>query len=300
MGFPGYKKVLIGVCIGFLLLCLGIAGVFFSRPPVVLVSDAAFDGLYGRWRTWEKRIEISLRLFRPVAAARIAENTGSDVVVFAVEEAAAAPYVVLFPYRYYEGARRYAGQYPDVPVVLLGNGIGTSPPDEASLFIRTDRRTDFYRAGRCAAVFALDGGGRVLFFQDDLVSVEDREAFLLGLQEQGYDQRPVYLGINSDYASLGDISCVVMTGSASAFLEREENIPIILFSWVDPAITSTKVKLIFDDSPWALAVGAVEMAFRVGEQDQGLIPSNIMVLERRISSEGVLQDIKKVVYSNIL
>jgi hypothetical protein len=298
MGFPGYKKVLIGVCIGFLVVCLGSAGVFFSRPPVVLVTDAAFDGLYGLWRTRLKRIETSLRLFRPVAIARIAENTGSDVVVFAVEEAAAAPYVVLFPYRYYEGAQRYVGQHPDVPAVLLGNGIGVSPVDEAPLFIRTDRRTDFYRAGRCAALSALADGAGVLFFQDDLVSLDDRDAFLLGLQEQGYDQRPLYVGTNSDYASFESISCVVMTGSAAAFLEQDAKIPIILFSWVDPAITSTDVKLIFDDSPWALAIEAVEMAF--GDQAPGLIPSKISVMERRIPSEGVLQNLKKVIYSNIL
>jgi hypothetical protein len=298
MGFPGRKKVLIGVCIVFLLVCLGLAGLFFFRPPVVLVTDLAFEGLYGQWRTWEKRIETSVRLFRPVVMARVAENIGSDVVVFAVEEAAAAPYAVLFPYRYYEGARRYAGQYPEVPVVLLGNGIGKSPAAEASLFIRTDRRTDFYRAGRCAAVFALDGGGQVLFFQDDLVSLEDREAFLLGLQEQGYDQRPIYISINSEYAALSDISCVVMTGPAAAFLEQNEKIPIILFSWVDPAITSAEIKLIFDDSPWALAVRVVEMVSR--GQEPGPIPSDIVVLERRIASEGVLQNLKKVVYSNIL
>jgi hypothetical protein len=298
MGFRGRKKVLIWAGIGFLLLCMGLGGLFFSRPPVVLVTDIAFDGLYGLRRTWLKRIETSIRLFRPVVTAQIAENTGSDVVVFVVEEASAAPYAVLFPYRYYEGARRYAGQYPDVPVVLLGNGMGRAPVEVEALFIWTDRRTDFYRAGRCAAVFALDSGGQVLFFQDDLVTVEDREAFLLGLQEQGHDQRPIYVGINSDYASLSDISCVVMTGSAVAFLERNEKIPIILFSWVDPSITSTEIKLIFDDSSWALAVRAVEMVSR--GQDPGPIPSEIVVLDRRISSEGVLQNLKKVVYSNIL
>jgi hypothetical protein len=298
MGLSGRKKVLIGVCIAFLLACMGIAGLFFSRPPVVIVTDLAFEGLYGPRRSREKQIETAIRVFRPVVAARLAENTSSDVVVFAVEEAAARPYAVLFPYRYYEGARRYAAQYPDIPVALLGNGIGRAPAGEGFLFIRTDRRTDFYRAGRCAAVFALDGGGQVLFYQDDLVSFEDRDAFLLGLREQGYDQSPLYMSINSDYASMGSISCVVMTGSAAAFLERNEQVPIILFSWVDPAITSASIKLIVDDSPWALAVRAVEMVSQ--KQDEPRIPSNIMVLDRRIASEGVLQDLKKVVYSNIL
>jgi hypothetical protein len=212
-----------------------------------------------------------------------------------VEEASAKPYAVLFPYRYYDGARRYAGQYPDIPVVLLGNGIGRAPAGEGFLFIGTDRRTDFYRAGRCAAVFALDGGGQVLFYQDDLVSYEDREGFLLGLQEQGYDQRPIYVNISSDYPSLSGISCVVMTGSAAAFLERNEPIPIILFSWMDPAMTSTHIKLIFDDSPWALAVRAVQMVSQ--NQDQPLIPSNMVILKRRIASEGVLQTLKKMVYN---
>jgi hypothetical protein len=293
MGLPGRKKVLIGAGIVLGLLCAA-AGLFFLRPPVVLVTDAAFEGLYGFRRTWEKRIETAIRLFRPVAIARIAENTGSDVVAFAVEEAAPRPYAVLFPYRYYEGAQRYAGQYPDIPVILLGNGMGRAPAGEGLLFVRTDRKTDFYRAGRCAAILARDDGGQILFYQDDFVSLEDRDAFLLGLQEEGYDQRPIYMGISSDYASPGGISCVVMTGSASAFLERNEKIPVILFSWVDPALTSGAVKLILDDSPWALAVRAVEMAAE--KQDQPLIPSNIVVMERRISSEGVLQNLKKVIY----
>jgi hypothetical protein len=298
MGFPRYKKVLIGVSIVFLLIGIGAVGLFFLRSPVVLVTDPIFDGLYGVRRTWEKRIAVSIRLFRPVALARIAENTGADVVAFAVEEAAPKPHAVLFPYRYHEGARRYAGEYPEVPVILLGNGLGRSPAREETFFIRTDRKTDFYRAGRCAAVFALAGGGQILFFQDNLVSLEDRDAFVQGLQEQGYDRRPIYLGINTDYTSLDNVSCAVVTGSAAAFLEKNEQIPVILFSWVDPAMTATTIKLIFDDSPWALAVPAVERIFR--EEEPLSIPSHIALLEPRIAHEGVLQDLKKVIYSNIL
>jgi hypothetical protein len=98
--------------------------------------------------------------------------------------------------------------------------------------------------------------------------------------------------------TLDNVSCAVVAGAAASFLERNEAIPVILFSWMDPAMTSREIKIIFDDSPWALAVPAVDMAVR--KQDEGTIPSNIVLLEPRISSEGVLQDLKKVLYSNIL
>jgi hypothetical protein len=53
------------------------------------------------------------------------------------------------------------------------------------------------------------------------------------------------------------------------------------------------VKVVFDDSPWAQAVAAVEAA--VGKRGNEGIPSEPLVLERRIPEKEFLRKIKRIV-----
>ena len=69
---------------------------------------------------------------------------------------------------------------------------------------------------------------------------------------------PVFANVSADYSSYSGIACVVITGPAHDFLENNPGIPVILFSWIDPALTPEPVKLIFDDSPLTLAVRALK------------------------------------------
>jgi hypothetical protein len=272
------------------------AGFFYFRPPVLLVSDAAFDALYGVRRAWEKRVELSLRCFRRVKVVPAAENIGADMLVFALEETVQTPYCVLFPYRYDEAAARYAARFPQVPVAVLGGRIQQAPEQEGVLFIPTDVMTDLYRAGRCAAVFAERGGeGRVLFFQDRILSPGEREAFTNGLREQGFEGEPLFLNPGVDYAGPEQAVCAVMMGAAPVFLEQNPGLPVVLFSWLDPDLTARGIKILLDDSPWALAFGAVAMVSR-GEGTAPL-PSAVLVLRGRLPEKVLLEQIKNVIRS---
>jgi hypothetical protein len=277
----------------FLAFVLG-AVFFYFRPPVVLVSDASFDALYGVRRTWEKRITLSLRFFRRVKPVPVAENTGSDMLVFAVEEAALTPYCVLFPYRYEEAAGRYAARFPQIPVALLGGRIREAPEPGEIFFVSTDIMTDFYRAGRCAAIFAQNGDGRILFFQENSMAAAERAAFIDGLREQGFEGEPLFINAGVDYSGVEKVLCVVMVGSAPSFLERNPDVPLILFSWIDPGLTGRGVKVIFDDSPWAMVPETLAMISR--KEKAGSFPSGILFPGDRIPEKGLLEQIKNVIY----
>lgn len=274
-----------------IILALG-AGIFFFRAPVLLVTDIPFNALYGIGRSRLKSIETSLKLFRWVKPVIVAENAGPDMVAFAVEAAAPAPYRVLFPYWYYEGAGRYAERFPQVLVFILG-GRNRDPQVKGTIFIGTDWETDLYRAGLCVGIIARqDGDKEVLFFQNEGLTLEQRNVFHKGLQEQGYEKTPKYLRITENYADNKNISCVVMNGQAISFLDQNIETSIILFSWIDPELTATSVKIVFDDSPWALVGRIVKMI--PGENTGGLMPSEILFLGRRIPEKGVAQDLKNV------
>ncbi|MDR2536811.1 MAG: hypothetical protein LBC46_00750 [Treponema sp.] len=273
-----------------LLLC----GVFLLRAPVLLVTDAPFDALYGKTRALLKRVEASLRLFRRVRPVSVSVDAGSDIVAFAVEVAARSPYLVLFPYRYLEGARRYAEAFPETPVFVLG---GRSREDTEPLgFVSTDSATDFYRAGLCAALIASDAqqvAGEVLLFQGDPIPVEWSAAFLAGLREKGFEREPKYLSVTEDYSDTQNVVCVVMSGQATTFLERNLNIPVILFSWVDPALTSQAITVIFDDSPWALLI---RVARAMGKEGTSL-PSEMVFPAERMADRNMLKQIREKMFN---
>jgi hypothetical protein len=282
---------------GFLFSCLILGGGFFYfRSPVVLVSDAAFDALYGIRRTWEKRILLSLRFFRQVKIVLAAENTGADMLVFAIEEAHGAPYCVLFPYRYFEAAGRYAAQFSRIPVALFGGRAQEAPEEGNFLFIPTDIQQDFYLAGRCAAVFA-ESGGKILFFQENSMPAAIREAFMKGLREQGFEGEPLFLSAGAAYSGSEQPACVVMLGSAVPFLEQHPDLPVILFSWINPNLTARGVKIIFDDSPWAMAARTVSMIARGAEARP--LRSDILFFQRRMPERGFLQKITDAIGTNM-
>ncbi|GHU17500.1 hypothetical protein FACS1894163_08460 [Spirochaetia bacterium] len=106
-------------------------------------------------------------------------------------------------------------------------------------------------------------------------------------------KNPVFLSLNSNYSPTGN-SCPVLTVRAPNFFDRDAKIPVILFSWLDPALTSANVKVIFDDSPWALAFAA----FRDKGEAKPL-PANIIIPKGRIADPAVLRRIKSAIREEI-
>jgi hypothetical protein len=84
-----------------------------------------------------------------------------------------------------------------------------------------------------------------------------REALREGLKREGYEKEPLFLNAGADPGDMQGVSCVILAGEAQPFLEKNLSVPVILFSWLDPALTPAEVKVIFDDSAWALAAAAL-------------------------------------------
>jgi hypothetical protein len=294
MGFR--KPFVIWGSLGVLLLsCLIGLGVFWFRPPVILVTDTAFERLYGLKRGWKSRLETSLYLFRRVKTTAIAENAGSDLIVFAVRETAENPYCVLFPYRYAQGAERYSRRFPSVPVGIFGGrkedvpGFQGAPAAFPRVFW-TDTPTDFYRAGRCAAVLSPEG--EVLFLESPSVSAEDRDAFTAGLKDGNHGGARYISGASDPFPQEG-VSAVVISGPAPYFFEQDVKAPVILFSWVDPAISPRNTVVVFDDSPWSLAAEGVRRLFREDVADS--LPSKALVFQERIRERGLVRELRRAI-----
>jgi hypothetical protein len=296
--------------------------IFFLRSPVLILTDAPFLSLYGNSRARIRGIEASIALFRRVKPVIIAESAGPDIVVFVVEEAAANPYCVIFPPQFAEGARRYAEQFPLIPVVSLENGSGENrggpgfsgnpgPLPGRMVSLKTRREADFYRAGLCAGIMLLAGGGEgpensgggpgnsgeILVFPEQALSGAERSAFLTGLAAQKIAGPPRFFKTAGEIPLARGPSCVVLAGPAGEYLEKNPKNPAILFSWLDPALTVREIFLIFDDSPWALAVPAVKLAVR-GETG-GNIPSDMIFPRGRIADKRLLQDLKRAARSDL-
>jgi hypothetical protein len=225
----------------------------------------------------------------------IGENADPEMAALAVEETDDKPYGVLFPFRYVEGARRYARLHPEIPVAVLG---GRLPREEGLLYFGTDTAGDLYRAGRGAALLVRPRGGGVYVFQDPRLSPEDRKSFNDGLRDGGYEGEPEYVYGGTNLREITGVS-VLMSGAPPHFFEGAVTTPVILFSWIDPALTSRDVKVIFDDSPWALTVQAVQAMSGGGalSGEGEPLPALVSVLGRRIPDRMLEEELKKVLYN---
>ncbi|MCL2069966.1 MAG: hypothetical protein FWH19_03140 [Treponema sp.] len=281
------KKILLPLS-AVLLVIFSIGAVFFLRSPLLIVTDSSFLTIYGPERLNQRRIQTSRALLRRVVPVLVSESAGPELVAFAVEGVNRRPWAVLFPQRYHWGASIYKENHPRVPVVLAGSPAGQ---DESGLsFLRTDTAMDLYRAGLCVPFFAAEQD--LLFFSEGLLGEDHRQAFLTGLRSQDYSGEPIYASTYMDYQSYEGIGAVIMAGPAVTFLQRNLDIPVILFSWVDPAMSPRAVKIIFDDSPWALAAGAFRRLPSPGEEI--LVSSIPMLIEDRIDEKRDFRKLRRL------
>jgi len=288
----GKKKLFLLALILVPALVFGvIAGVFLHRSPVLIVTDSSFMAVYGQKRLKEIESRLSRKLFRKIIPVYVDENAGPDIVSFAVEDTSQNPLAVLFPHRYMEGAEYYKENHPDIAVYVTSGRNHSSTAKEAVSFVRTDIKTDLYRAGLCAALLA--GEENIVVISSGTVSDENKEAFTEGLLAQGYTGTTVYRSPGYNFSSGGDLGCAVMLGQAGEFFAKRPTTPVILFSWADPDIVPRSVKVIFDDSTYALAYkgfGPVIPITENGEKRDGgdeiLISSAPTVFKDRIEAKA--------------
>jgi hypothetical protein len=330
------KRIILLVSLG--LFVAGIAVpvlVFFSRPPVLVVTNVSFTELYGAERLRRQRRSASLDLFRPVKPVMVADDAASDVLVIAVFAAAKKPFCVLFPYIQVEAAKRYHEEAPEIPVVVFSGRTGTSglPTADGVLCVYgTDRSTDLYRAGLMAGIInvsvrdaaqkladeaakaekaakadeAAEGEGAdekepekikrdVALFQDRSVTGAERELFSGGVKEEDPESGVIFARTAAEVPGPERISCAVISGGGNDYIEKNPKVPLVLFTWVDPAFVSKEVAVIFDDSPWALAVPAVRMAAGglAGGLSEGKIPSKPLFFPGGFADKSIFKGLKK-------
>jgi hypothetical protein len=286
----------IGAVLVFLCGPVSTAVFFLSRPPVLILGDAGFDALYGPWRVLRRQAELSLRLFRRVKRVPVAEDANPEAAVFAVEGAAARPWAVLGHSRYLQGLEQYARLHPEIRVIIIREGPGSGVPEAGPEYVFMDSRLNSLQAGRCAAMLA-GGEGEILVFQDGRNFPVDREAFLAGLQEEDKALIPVYLDSSADYSSWDKVRCVVLGGPADSYFNRNSEIPALLFTWMDPALSPSTVKITADDSPWALALRVLDPP---GEEENSggyrSVPAAFTLLRGRVGEEELRRRLKKEAY----
>lgn len=288
---PRWTKIYIPTFLfAFYFLVVGTLGlVYLLRPPLLIVTDLSFSMLYGPQRLRERAIRTSWELFRRVEPVFVNEGAGASLIALAVEASSRRPWAVIFPHRYLTGARVFQENNSDVPVLVLG---GPRPYGETALrFARTNTALDLYRAGLSAAKFA--GEGNVLFFSDGVLQEELRTVFTNGLRAQGFTKDPIFVNAAFGFPSFDDIGCVVVAAPVSGFFEQGLDIPVILFSWTNPDFTPSAVKLVFDDSCWALASRAARALPR--QEEDFLISSSVQIIRYRIDERSDFRQLRSLI-----
>ena len=294
-----HKKLLAALAVIFIALAVG-ALVFYSRPPVLVVTDASFIGLYGKERIQRQRFLSSLALFRRVKPVITADGASPDILVEAVSEASGNPYCVLFPVYLAPAAERFHLRFPETRAAVL---IGFSPvsglpqADGVLCVYRTDLETDLYRAGLFAGLLGLkksspDAQRTCFLLQDRYIQAQEREIFSRGLRESDPGAVARFTYSVSDLPGPEGISCVVLGRSGAEYLDRNAKKPLILFSWLDPSMLPAETAAVFDDSTWALLVPAVRMA--VNSQIEGKIPSKPLLFSGETADNSIVRILKRL------
>ena len=275
--------------------------VFFSRSPVLIVTDSSSTLLYGESRSREELLRASLVLFRRVREVAVVDDAGDDILQFAIAEVSPKPFCVLFPLRFARAARFYREQNPATPAVLLEGRFaeGENPAfsaiggntDDYFIF-KTDISADFYLAGLAAA--ALDGGknGKIAVFLESRFQTQAREAFLNALNDLGKPLETAFLNSFSQFSGDTGLSCVVLAGVGADFFENNSNIPVILFTWLDPLMVPVDVVMVFNDSPWAQTVDAVRMVS--SGMASGRIRSKREILPANGIDRGIIKNLRNL------
>lgn len=278
--------------------------VFFSRPPVLIVASESLQFIYGESRIRRHEISASLALFRPVRTVTVADGAGADVVVIAASAASPRPFCVLFVPANADAAARFHGEFPEIPVVVmagLAHLPGLPPANGIFCVFSTDRSTDMYRAGLFAGILAEvrqnEMGGvddirlDAALLHDHLMPESDRELFSRGLREENPDTGVLFASSIAGMPDAGRLSSAVLASSASEFLDRTPFVPMVLFTWLNPLLLPNAVKVVFDDSPWALAVPAARMAAE--GRAHAVIPSKPLIVSRNFADNNVLRRMRR-------
>ena len=291
------KQKKLAILIGLALAVITPLIIFHARAPVLIVTEQSFIPLYGEARIKREILISSIILFRQIRPVVVADDAGFDIVPFAIAEVSSKPYCVLFPLRFIRAARLYRETNPGIPVVLLEGrhsadnslyAIGGNPNDY--FIYGTDIDNDFYRAGTAAAALNMDKNGKIAVFIDYSIDTSAREAFERAVNSNRPAPETLFFTSFSQFSEISDLSCVVLAGAGIEYLEKNEGIPVIFLSWIDPLMIPVDVILVINDAPWVQAVQAVRMAER--SMEQGRIQSKFTIINDKNIDRKTLRFLK--------
>jgi len=276
--------------------------IFFTRSPALVVLDRSFISLYGAPRSRAEMFRSSFVLFRRVKAVAVADDVGVDIVQFAIAEASARPFCVIFPLRFAQAARLYREQNPAVPVILLegryaeganpaASALGGGSTDDYFIY-KTDIAADFYLAALAAAALDGDKNGRIAVFLESHLQTQAREAFLRALNDIEKPLQTSFFTSFSQFSGISNLSCVVLSGIGADYFDKYTDVPVIFFTWIDLSLIPADVVMVFDDSPWVQAARAVKMA--AAGTAKGQIPSKREILPGKDIDKGTLEKLRKI------
>jgi hypothetical protein len=234
---------------------------------------------------------------KPVLAA---EGAGPDIVTLALTEAAKKPLCVLVPGSYASTAARYHEEFPEIPAVLFaGNATRDLPVSDDFLSVcRTDTGIDLYRAGLMAGILgkkskdeASDEQMSVAFLPDRSTRNPERALFTEGVNEMNPELGVIFARNVADIPDARLVSCAVLGNSGAEYFDKNPRMPLILFTWLDPGLAPGKTAVIFDDSPFALAVPAVRAALKNGGEIK--IPSKPLIISGKTADNGIFRLLRK-------
>jgi len=286
--------------------------IFYTRPPVLIVTEQSFIELYGKERIYNEAFSSSLVMFRPVKIVTVANDAGEDVVPFTVSSASMKPFCVIFPLRFVKSALLYREIAPNIPIVVLeGRYSEEESPLESVLgegkseyfVFRTDIDDDFYKIGLAVTAIKLkpvqknedsapdeQKKGKVVVFIDYKLN-KMKDVFLRGLYDRGELFETLFFNSYSQYLEMSNLSCVVLAGMGAEFLDRKTDVPVISLTWLTPSLLPFDVVMIVNDSPLAQVRQVVKMV-KSGVKN-GLIKSEFRILDRAKFDRKVIAIIKK-------
>jgi len=275
--------------------------VFISRPPVLIVSDLSFVGLYGVKRFKTEMAQSSVVLFRRLKPVVVADDAGDDIVQAAVEKASKKPLCVLFPLRFARVARDYREKNANIPVVLL-EGRFTETANPASFAIgdntedyfiyKTDISADFYRAGLAAAIIDGEKNERIAVILESNIQAPAREAISKALNDAEKPFQTSFYTVFSQFTGNQNMSCVILAGIGGEYPDKFSDVPVIFFTWLNPELIPADIVLVFNDSPLVQAVPAVRMV-QAGMK-KGQIPSKILYTGGKKLDKTDIRKLRKI------
>ena len=258
--------------------------VLLVRRPVVVVTDKFFTTLYGPRREQAKMLESTLRTQRRVRIFRVGDETDNSATARRLSMEIKNPYCVIFPFRYFQIAALYAEENPGTKAYVLSERNLSQPATGKAIYVPAAWREDFKKAGYLAAMIsyisqnrAVEGEARdgrstnahktiLLLTQENPLS-EAQEGFEEGLKQGNW---PGVHNILSNAASLPQSSIVstIILAPASSFVQGSTNVPSIVFSALDLHLLPDFIKIVMDDSPWAMLPSLVQQTAGVSGRER--------------------------------